>query len=527
MKLYKVLSWLLGGCLCAFCFLSFWANICKNWGTLGTALEYGFFICVVYLAVGMLCNKLSNNGEVYLLMLLCLLLHLVLFSIAQNILGQQGQPIDSSHAFNALQAGKISYGHQLRCGYWVNYEILLSVLGCAFSKSIYTGQILNALCCSLAIYPIFKLSEIACDRKMARFVCLMVIFSPVLGLYSTALVGDYIASMLFVYALYFFYKCISRISSDGFYAVTIRDAVLIGVLLSVADVFKTIGFLLVGAMVVVLVFEMLQKMRIRQIMLLIAVFCIVLTSSHVMNIVINDVKWSVVGKERRTKGDFFNEVLYELVLGLNLERSGCYNRTLAKKLGQNARDGRMKMLKDAIKTDYKSYPSLMLVKFQRLYGTHTGIGSFISWFDLSTEDKPPQTLQQRKENTRHCPPWVVPYVDSGYLFFSFMMFLGALGLLFIGKDGWVRLMPGIASMVVVLGYVAMSLLIEGHGRYKCAVYPFFFLIIPYIGGITIPLVKIWTKTDAWRHTAFAAIYAATSLLLVKLSRESRKGKNEG
>jgi len=35
-------------------------------------------------------------------------------------------------------------------------------------------------------------------------------------------------------------------------------------------------------------------------------------------------------------------------------------------------------------------------------------------------------------------------------------------------------------MLVVLSFAAVEQLIEGHGRYKVAVYPFYFMLVPYI-----------------------------------------------
>ena len=73
------------------------------------------------------------------------------------------------------------------------------------------------------------------------------------------------------------------------------------------------------------------------------------------------------------------------------------------------------------------------------------------------------------------------------MLFRFVFLLGALGLLMSRKRGFEFFMPGLFAALLVLGFAVVEQLIEGHGRYKTAIYPFYFMMVPY--------ASVWLERD--------------------------------
>jgi lysylphosphatidylglycerol synthetase-like protein (DUF2156 family) len=123
----------------------------------------------------------------------------------------------------------------------------------------------------------------------------------------------------------------------------------------------------------------------------------------------------------------------------------------------------------------RKYPKFIVDKFRMLWGANDdSTGSILYWFRMSCQN---DCYNQRDKN--HCVAWLMPLLRSEHLFFSIAFLLGAGGL-FLSKGKSLDLTgTGIVSLVIVLLFAVMSMLIESQGRYRTAIYPFFFLVMPY------------------------------------------------
>ena len=495
MKMYKSLFGVLAGFAVLFALCEVWANICLTKGSFAGMVEYAFVVLVIWLIVNRFASDphgVFSRYEVWFAMLFCLLFHLTIVYLAPTAMGQHGQPWDSMTSCKALSMGGIAYRHYPNEVYWINYEVLLTTLGCLFSPTAVTGQWLNAVCCALTIFPMFKISDLVAGRRVTRLVMLLVILSPALAIYSTALVGDFVAAMFATYALFFVLKMFEtpQMTRSSFVHVLFA-----GICLSLFNTFKSIHFLLFFGVLAALTFMLVRGYEWRKsakflVKIVVVLFVVMATSS-----VVNDVIHAVV-RIPPAKQKFLDGVVYELILGLNLETRGCWNRPLATSIRPMDLGDKLKLLGAAIKRDKRAYPGLVKDKFKTQYGTHKSGSSFCDWFVISTCDDP-----YAKQGRRHCPPWVWLWADNGYLLFSAILVLGALGFCFLVKESLSALLPGIIAWVVVLGFVIMSLCIEGHGRYKCVAYPFFFLTMPYVVGLRVPIQKAGAYLAAKCETA--------------------------
>ena len=163
--------------------------------------------------------------------------------------------------------------------------------------------------------------------------------------------------------------------------------------------------------------------------------------------------------------------MYEFILGLNLESEGMYSGALARKFLDMSEEQRTDFFKATIKKDWKRYPGLMVRKFRNIHGANTYHHGSVSTFTSVFKDA---------KGRLHTPSWIRPLADSATVFFKLLFLLGAVGLMCSINRGGQFIAPGLFSTSLVLAFAVVEQLIEGHGRYKTAIYPFYFMTIPYI-----------------------------------------------
>ena len=176
---------------------------------ISSAVGYGlavFMVWLVFEALGRFGGDRLRRSEPWLIMAFFLVVYVVFMFLVPE-LGQRRMPYDSLRAQKSLEAGCIAFFRPQRLYYWINYDLVLSILGKVFAPKLIVGQMLNAICRALALYPVFRLGERVAGRRMARFTVILLAMSPTLTLYSSTLVGDFIAAM--------FYRCPATTWSFG------------------------------------------------------------------------------------------------------------------------------------------------------------------------------------------------------------------------------------------------------------------------------------------------------------------------
>ena len=88
--------------------------------------------------------------------------------------------------------------------------------------------------------------------------------------------------------------------------------------------------------------------------------------------------------------------------------------------------------------------------------------------------------------TNSMPSWVIPLTHSETLVNRILFLLGVGGLAFAVIKKPIAIRGGVFFAAVVLEFVLIEQLIECHGRYKTALYPYFFMSIPYVRGLSAP-----------------------------------------
>ena len=410
-------------------------------------------------------------------------------------IGVRGQTADAKTAFNSLIAGRSRFTHPDKYFYWVTYEIFISTLGVIFAPVLRTGQLLNAFFASLAVMPVFRICERVGGRSIARLVVLLLISSPALLLWASVLSSAFISAVFMLYAAYFFMDAVGneQINRRFFLA-----AVLTGAALGLSYIFKTIIFLFNFAIFVYLVLLVLKRPGWRVLVRGCLLFMLVFGISRYTIRSVTHVSVALGNAPGLLQNEklFWDGVLYELILGLNLETRGCWHTPLAHEVIALDRRGRWQKLKEVVKRDWKAYPKLMKDKFVNVNGTHCGSGSIGQRIRANSQ----ADLIKRK-GPYFCPLWAIYTMDGFQLGFSVLTLLAALGMCFTRDRDLSYFCPGIISIMIVAGFTALLNVIEGNSCYRVAVYPFHFLVLPYIRGWAGPLKYIVDKSRVFHKVA--------------------------
>lgn len=450
---------------------------------------YGAFLLTAVMVSGMLAAryKFYRKYEVVFLMVaaFCVAWFFIYFLAGLGRVCTGG--IDAYKAQMALESGKICSFHPQRYVYWYNWNVLLSVLGLVFSKNLIVGQLFNALSLSFALFPIFKISEMISGRAMARFAAIAFAFNPVVVLYSTVLTSEYWSAAFVAWSCYLIMRC-RHGESSAFGLMFIGAVLFAGIMLGVADFFKSISIIFKAAILTVILLEFLMFRGCRRVILsLILLVCIsyigsfVASTGHRCAIALASEKPQVTTRDT----SIGNVMAHEFVLGLNLKTNGTYDRELACKMLKGGPDVRKKLLKEAVRRDWKEYPALMVRKFINLHGSSCSTGSAMSEirhaFRGATDDL--------RKKGREMPLFLVELAENSLVVFRILFFVAVAGCLFADKGNglyvW-RMLP----LIIVLGFMSLEQLIECHGRYKAAIYPFFFLVLPFASDWKLPLSKL-------------------------------------
>lgn len=493
--MYKLTLKTVQYCFIAFTALVLMACYSSSHQHIGYMLGHFAFLAVIW----MLLERFAPSGgtfasrrEIVFLSIACFL---ACWMVCEYLpaLGVRGQTADGRTALNSLIAGRTRFTHAPnKYFYWAIYEIFISTLGVIFAPVLRTGQLLNALFAALAVMPVFRICERVGGRSMARFVVLLLISSPALLLWSSVLSSAIISAVFMLYAAYFFMQAVETDRIDRKFLLAV---VLSGAALGLSYVFKTITFLFYFAILVYLLLAVMQRPGRRIIVRACLLFLLLFGVSKYTSRCVTCASVALGNAPGLLQNDnkFLDVVLYELILGFNLEAKGHWHTPLAHEVMTLDRKGRWQKLKDAVKRDWKSYPGLLKYKFVNITGTHCGGGSIGRRIRSNS-----QADLVKRTGPYLCPLWAIYTMDGFQLGFSILTFLAAIGMCFSRGRDLSYFCPGIVSIVIIAGFTVLLLLIEGNSCYRVAVYPFHFLILPYIRGWSVPLKYVSDKLGGFR-----------------------------
>lgn len=479
MKLFERVSRLLVWCVAlgviAFSSLMLLASIAVMESPWIGVCMYGLLILLVMIVLEGADRMLSvsfHKWEIWLLMGFVFAVHWGFIRILPA-LGQQPMAVafDARTALRCLEAGKICFLHDVRNQYWCNYEIVLSTLGVITGGGLVVGQLMNAFCCVCILWPMFVLAESIGGRRVARLTVLTMGLSPALIMYSKLLSGEFLSAALLFVAMCFCLKA-SRNAGENWRA-SVAMIALGGAALGLSNLFKTIAIIFIVAYILFVVAVMHNQHGCRAVcQALGAVLTLVLVCNMVYRV--GQRAFVAVASEPRllTAQEESSTLLYELVLGSNLETDGMFCGKLAREFLALKPERRWEFAKSRFVRDWKHYPRLMVRKFMLMHGSHNAPHGAVSNFFLAFRDA--ATMGRA-----YPPTWSGPLSDSGTMFFRVLFLLGTLGFVLSLRQSERVWLPGLFSFLIVLEFAVVEQLIEGHGRYKTSVYPFYFMAIPY------------------------------------------------
>lgn len=462
---------------------------------------YGMSILAVWVVFECLYRKyacFSCRAEMFGLALFCLLVHVVFVELLPAM-GQipGAMTYDPLQVLRSMESGKICFFHEARNQGWCNYEIVMSMLATLFNGGQKLGELFQATCCVAALVPLFCIAEQTAGRRMARFTVLVMGLSPGVVMYSTVLTSEFLSAALMLYASFFFLGAMQerRRSSD----VTLM-LVLSGAFLGLSDLFKVIAVVFLAAAAVFVVVGVLRSGN-RRFFLRAALVALVFYPSYRLTRHVGQHALLELAEQRQTaspSGSAFAVILYELALGLNVENEGFYSGKIARKFLSFTPEQQKSYVADMIRKDWKRYPMLMVRKFRNIHGSnnyhHGGVSTFRNAF-------------KGKDGQRQSPRWIIPLADNGTMFFKLLFLFSCIGLALSCTRDFDFGAPGLLALATVLTFAVIEQLIEGHGRYKTAIYPFYFMTLPYM--------CVWFEKD---NPVYVRLARWVSVLALKLKR---------
>ncbi len=460
----------------AFAICWFLASVSVIGLAISSAVGYGlavFMAWLVFEALGRFGGERLRRSEPWMIMAFFLVVYVVFMFLVPE-LGQRRMPYDSLRAQKSLEAGHIAFFRPQRLYYWINYDLVLSILGKVFAPKLIVGQMLNAICRVLALYPVFRLGERVAGRRMARFTAILLAMSPTLTLYSSTLVGDFIAAMFYLYAAYFF---LTRSKWDGLSGDNLVLWCVVGMLAGLGYVFKSISILFFAALIAWMVKVVFQTRR-RKVAVLALLALFVVGAAHEavkkMRTRVIEAAGEIAKVDVNVRSSLAGGLLYEIWMGMSIHTGGWYSPQRDKAFGSAAPREKVEMVRKMLVDDMGKFPEFLVWKFKVLWGSNDSPGSILYWFRTSCQDDCYDT-----KAPNHCVAWLQPLLRAEHLFFSIVFLLGAGGLFISMRKQGDSQGTGIVSIMMVLSFAALSLIIETQGRYRTAIYPFFFLILPY------------------------------------------------
>ena len=397
---------------------------------------------------------------ILLIMLACLLLNLIAIRLTHSLYVQT-MVSDPLNVEVSIKAPNVKCLHMPMFFYWCNYELLCSCLGKIFFRDIQVAQYLNAVCTTAAVYPVFRLSEKVAGIGVAIFVALLMGLSPIISVFETILIGDFIAASAYAYALYFF----MRAAEGSRFSDKIRDSAVSGVFLGLAQLIKPIAIIFIMMMLAMALINILRQGR-KSLLVWLALLAMlfgvyVFVGKGGQDALIEVAKPLRINPEGTPYRGF--------LMGLNVETHGKYDSKLSQKLHKMTDDEQRRALKKLLKEKWRSFPALFGEKVDIMYSD-----PYFAW-----------TFYERSIAPSFMPEWLRDMMCTWNFLVLLLVGVGAAGLVVSRHSRKNDI--GIAAVFVVAAFTAALLLIEVNGRYKMVIFPIYFLLIPY--------ARVWVQKN--------------------------------
>jgi len=453
-------------CIASLCFIMatvfLWeayvvGSTCKSCAPLSFSAVMGQFFFVVFLSA-IVCHVAHGRRLLLIsfIMLICLILNVIVIRLTHSLYDQI-MFSDYNFVEMCIKSSLVECQHKPMFFYWCNYELLCSFLGKVFYRDIQVAQYLNALCATAVIYPVFRLSEKTARTGIATFISLLMGLSPILSIFGTILTGDFIAATAYTYAFYFF---ICVLEGKGLYA-KIRDSAISGMFLGVGQLMKPIAIIFVVTMITMALISIFQHGR-KSALMWLSILAMIIGTYVFVGKLGQDAIIEVAMPLRIDPESLGLD--RSLLVGLNMEipgKYGRYNRDLSMRIDKMTKGERQRALVDLIKTKWNRFPTLFSEKLDVMYSN----SSFA--YDPYATSVAPSSV----------PQWVKDSMCTWNFIVLILVGFGVAGLAVCRYSR--RNDVGIASVLVVAAFTGVLLLVEVQGRYKIAIYPIYFLLIPY------------------------------------------------
>ena len=374
----------------------------------------------------------------------------------------QAMVSDFKAAQHCVEAGIPKIWHVGMASHWKIYELLISFIGSVTHPSLLTAQLINSVCISAVIYPVYKIAFRISGTHVAILVSTFLAFSPTILLYGSFLTSEFLCATFMMYA---FYVCtLIKIDSSSFIRKNILFIFGAAILLVIADFFKPLGVIFIGASIMYgILFLILWCRDWRYVVRMLIIGCIFITvykiSQREFRVVIERLCPEEGQIQYRTGVHW-----YGLMVGLSGD-SGVYTAEISKFAQSLTPEESKKYLIKQIKCEWRKMPKLFAKKFARLYWSDRWV---CGW------------LAQTIESFHGVRPCLLTGLTVGW-YFNVVLFFGAgifgVVVMCLKRQGGVG--AGVFSLLVILGFTILILLIEVQARYRMSVYPFYFAILPY------------------------------------------------
>ena len=365
---------------------------------------------------------------------------------------------DFASAQRAVEAGKPMIVHPGWCEYWCNYELVLSYLGMAIAPRLLVAQVLNVLCLTAAVYPVFKISCGVGGLFTGILVTMSMALSPALLGYSAFTTGEFVGAVFMIYA---YYVASGLFGEVPFTKKSFVRICTCGILLGVSQLFKPLALISFGAFLVLLILGCLGnggrsfRRFLFGVTVLVAMFVSYKVSLWGLRATMSAMNTTGVMVEAMSESPWKG-----LVVGLNIQSDGGWERSISDLAHRLTNDEARDYVLNRAKKEYAGYPKLILKKFVRLYQSQNW---FKAWCRESFSDKPSTVFES--------------IADGAFAFVHILFFGGIVGiiLLFRGKEHNIDFFP----LLIVAGFTAIVMLIEMQPRYRTSIFPFYFIVMGY------------------------------------------------
>ena len=393
-----------------------------------------------------------------IVIVMCFVAHIIVIRLT-HILYTQSMTDDFAMVEAVIKDAGVKIAHTRTC-YWANYELLCSFLGKVFCPDVQVAQYLNALCCIAAIYPVYKLSCRIGGRRIAIFTSLLMALSPITQVYGTLLTGEFIAAAAYAWAIYF---TIELLEAQG----AMRKCVMAlwtGVFLGIGNLAKPFAIVFLMTLVTLVIIDII-RLKWRNITQWLAALFLLLGAYTFLSLNGQYAILEMAKPQTIALYDQKDAFVGLFLQGFNVETQGRYNLSWKNKVNSMSKEEKVATLKQMIRRDWQKYPALLLGKLDHAYSDpYFGW----SWYEKSIR---PGAV----------PVWVKKIICSWNLIALLFVAIGFSGLVMACRQTERKNLVGIVVTIGLAGATLILLLSEAQPRYKMALYPLYFLLIPYAG----------------------------------------------